>query len=60
MPMIKIHFRGDFFLAVIGGVTPFGAVLPKAIDGVGADAGVVGVDPPVNALGAVGVPKLFA
>ena len=50
IPIIKIHFSGDFFLAVIGGVVPFGVVLPKVIDGVGVDGAVV----------EAGSPKLFA
>ena len=38
----------------------FGAALPKAIDGVGVDGAVVEAGSLANALGAVGVPKLFA
>ena len=59
IPIIKIHFSGDFFLAVIGGVVPFGAVLPKVIDGVGVDGAVVEAGSLANALATAGAPKLF-
>ena len=60
MPIIKIHFSGDFFLAVIGGVVPFGAALPKVIDGVGVDGAVIEAGSLANALAVAGAPKLFA
>ena len=50
MPIINTHFRGDFRLVAIGGIEPFGVVLPNVIDGVGVlvSPGIVAIGEPIG------------